>query len=658
MRMASLFIGLVAVLSGPLVQADPPIPAPQEVDYAGVIELEVDATDLEHRIFHVHERLPAQGGAALTLLYPKWLPGNHSTTGPIDQLAGLIITDAANGKRIEWRRDTENMHAFHVDIPQDARLLDVRFDFLTPAGSAAGRRVMTTEMLGLQWEKALLYPAGHYARHIRIKPTLQLPTGWQYATALEGGQREGDTVRFAAVDLETLVDSPLFAGRHYRRYELDTDPSGPVRLNVFADRASELEATPEQLHAHRRLVQEMRALFGARHYRHYDFLLAISADFGGIGLEHHQSSENGVDLGYFSDWGGTASGRDLLAHEYEHSWNGKFRRPADLWTPSYEVPMHNSLLWVYEGMTEFWGIVVGTRAGLWSQEFARDALASYAANLDANRAGREWRNLQDTVNQPIIGYRSGQSFPSWQRGVDYYSEGALIWLEADGAIRAASQGRRSIDDFARGFFGIQDGFLGPVTYTFDDVVRGLNDVAPMDWRDFLRTRVDGHGPGAPLGGLERSGWRLVYRNEPNAYTKEVDGTATQTNLLYSLGLAVGNGDQKIAGVAWGSPAFKAGLAPGMTLLAVNGYATSAQRLKEAVTDAQTSGTPIELLVRDYDRFRTVRIDYRGGLRYPHLERLEGRIDSLSMLLAPRVSKPLQTSDKIKPARAPATSSSR
>ena len=611
------------------------IPAPRDVPYPAPVRLEVVATDLDHRIFQVNETIPVAGAGPLVLLYPKWLPGNHSTTGPVDLLAGLTITAGKGGPRVEWRRDPVEMHAFHVDVPVGTSALELSFQYITPNVEQQGRRVMTPDSLGLQWEKTLLYPAGHYARQITFEPSVKLPAGWQCASALDGAQRTGDTVRFAPVSLEMLVDSPLYAGRYYKRFDLDTNPKAPVQLHVFADRPAELEAKPEQIDAHKKMVREALALFDSHHYRHYDFLLAISENRTRIGLEHHQSSENTVGLGYFADWDGTAAGRDLLAHEMVHSWNGKFRRPADLWTPSYEVPMQSSLLWVYEGMTEFWGLVLATRSGLWTPEFARDALAHYAAVFDSARPGRSWRNLQDTTNQPIIAYQTPQSYPSWQRSVDYYNEGALLWLDADMKLRELTRGRKSLDDFARRFFGDADGQLGPVTYTYDDIVRTLGDVAASDWDAFVRQRTEGHGPGAPLGGLEKSGWRLTFKDKPSAFTANLEKAGKQTGFSYSLGLSVSNKDGKITDVRWNSPAFKAGVAPGMTLLAVNGRAWTADVLKEAIVAAKSAQGTVDLLLRQDDSFRTVQIDYHDGLRYPHLERIEAREDRLSALLRPR-----------------------
>ena len=620
------------LLLAAVARADAATESPRDVAYPGTIELLVDVSDIDRRVFEVTERLPVTAGA-LRLLYPRWLPGNHAPSGPIQSLAGLTIS--AGATRLEWQRDALDMHAFDVVVPSGVTELELRMQFVTPVAADQGRRVVTPDLLSLQWEKALLYPAGHFVRRISVRPTIRLPAGWEYASALEGAKRTGATIEFAVTTLERLVDSPLYAGRYARRIELDTDAKAPVSLQVFADRPELLAAKPEQVDAHRKLVAEAVSLFGSRHYRHYDFLLVLSEHFAGVGLEHQQSSENGVGPGYFTEWDTTAAGRDLLAHEYVHSWNGKFRRPADLWTPSYNVPMRNSLLWMYEGMTEYWGNVLSARSGLWSTEFARDALAQQAATMDRVRDGRAWRNLQDTTNQPIMAYRASVPFQSWQRGTDYYTESVFLWLDVDTRIRALTRERRSLDDFARAFFGVQDGQLDPVTYVFDDLIAALNALAPYDWRGFLRARLDGQGPGAPLEGIARAGWKLVYDDKPSAYTKSADLERKRASFTFSLGISVANEGSRITEVVWGSPAFKAGMATGTTLVAVAGRAYSAERLREAVERARQQPEPIELLIRRDDLYQTVRIDYRDGLRYPRLERIESAPDRLGAILKPR-----------------------
>jgi predicted metalloprotease with PDZ domain len=429
------------------------------------------------------------------------------------------------------------------------------------------------------------------------------------------------------------VDSPVFAGRHVKRVALDESGPVPVQLNIFADRPDLLEAKSAHLDAHRALVTQAYKLFGSHHYDHYDFLLALTDRMGGIGLEHHRSSENGTVPTYFTEWDKSVGARDLLPHEFAHSWNGKFRRPADLWTSNYSVPMRDSLLWVYEGQTQYWGQVLASRAGLWTRQQALDALANVAA-LYALRRGREWKSLQDTTNDPIIAGRRAIPWRSWQRSEDYYSEGALVWLDADTLIRERSGGRKSLDDFARAFFGIHDGSWVSETYTFDDVVDALNGVQPYNWADFLRTRLDSHDREAPLGGIERGGYGLVYSDTPSDYFKQVEARRKVTDLTFSLGLVVGR-ESKLTDVLWEGPAYAAGLTAGTQIVAVNGLAYDSDRLKDLLKAAKTDKAAIELLVKNGDRYSTVRIDYHEGLRYPHLERDAGVTPLLDQILEPR-----------------------
>ncbi|WP_028007290.1 M61 family metallopeptidase [Solimonas flava] len=611
----------------------PAIAAPQDRPYPGTIRLQVDATDLERHVFRVRETVPVAAPGRLTLLYPKWLPGNHSPSGRIDSLAGLTVSAA--GRRLEWTRDTADVYAFHVEVPDGVAALDLEFQFVSPTEDKQGRVVMTPAMLNLQWNAVALYPAGWYTSRIPVEASVRLPEGWGYGTALEAAASADGTTTFKPVPFDTLVDSPMFAGRWFRQIQLDPPGAAhPVRLNLVADRPELLDATPAQIETHERLVQQADRLFGARHYDHYDFLVALSEELSGIGLEHHRSSENRVAPKYFSDWDKAYVGRDLLAHEYTHSWNGKFRRPADLWTPSFNVPMQDSLLWVYEGQTQYWGYVLAARSGLLSREQTLDAIAMTAAYYD-RLAGRQWRALQDTTNDPIIAGRRPIPWRSWQRSEDYYSEGQLVWLEVDTLIREKSGGRRSLDDFARAFFGIDDGRWVPATYRFDDVVAALDAVQPYDWATLLRQRLDEHAAGAPLDGLRRGGYELVYTDTPSDYFKTAEKRRKVTDLSDSLGFTVGK-EARLGDVVWGGPAYAAGLAVGVQIVAVNGFAYEADELKDAVRRAAAPGAaPIELLVRDGDRYRTVKLDYHGGLRYPHLQRLKGTPARLDAILAPR-----------------------
>ena len=610
----------------------PPVGTPP---YPGTLSLQIDATDLDHKVFRVKQSLPVKAGP-LTLLYPQWLPGEHAPNGPIGQFAGLKVS--VSGQPLGWRRDPLDVYAFHLDVPQGASQLDLEFQFLSPLDPGSGRVVMTRDMLGLQWRSVLLYPAGFAATRIDIRPSLRLPEGWGHASALDVDKKTGALIDFRTVSVEKLVDSPVFAGRHMKR--VDLDPDGPasgrpaVFLNVMADRASELDMKPEHLAAHQALVTQADRLFGARHFTRYEFLLALSDEFGGIGLEHHESSENAVGPGYFAEWAKRASARELLPHEYAHSWNGKFRRPDGFITANFSTPMQGSLLWMYEGQTQYWGEVLAARSGMRSLVETREAFAVHAAQLDG-RAGRRWRNLQDTTQEPIVDATRNQGgWHDWQRGSDYYSEMLLVWIEADMLIRELSRGTRSLDDFARNFFGTEPGRVEPLAYSFEAVVDALNRVQAHDWATFLRQRLDAHGPGAPLAGLERSGWKLGWAEQPGEMFKGTETYRKHDDFSHSIGFSVGKGG-KLNSVQWGGPAFEAGLSSAVTLVAVNGLAYKAEVLKEALTAAKTNNAPIQLLVREGEVFRTVPVAYSLGPRYPTLERIEGTEDRLSVLLAPK-----------------------
>lgn len=618
---------LLALAIAPWASAQ--TPPPQDVPQPGLLRIDVDATDIARRVFRVKATVPAKPGP-LTLLYPQWIPGNHSPTGAIDKLAGLVVT--ANGKTIPWTRDQFDVYAFHVDVPEGASEVVAQFKFLSSQGGNQGRVVMTPDMLNLQWNSNSLYPAGVYARNIKAQASVKLPAGWSYATALETESKSGDTVTFKPIDYDDLVDSPLYAGKYYKRIDLDPGAKVPVHLNVFADDPKFLAAKPEQIKAHQALVQQMYKLYGARHYDHYEFLLALTGKLGGIGLEHHRSSENSGATGYFTEWDKTWLGRDLLAHEFNHSWDGKYRRGADLATPSFNVPMGDSLLWVYEGQTQFWGHVIAARSGLWTVDQARDMLANVAATYDRGRPGLAWRALQDTTNDPTIAQRRSLAYRNYQLSEDYYSGGQMVWLEVDGKLRELTGDKRSIDDFAKAFFGMKDGDWDVNPYTFDDVVATLDGIAKYDWASFLRERLDGHG--SLIGGIAASGWKLVYTDKPNKAFEAAEARSKGANLSYSLGLTV-DAKGQLGDVLWDSPAFKAGLAPSMSLIAVNGREFSPEVLKDAVTAAKDGSTPIELLVKNFDHIDTVKVDYDGGLLYPSLVRLDGKPDRLSELYKAR-----------------------
>jgi predicted metalloprotease with PDZ domain len=492
-------------------------------------------------------------------------------------------------------------------------------------------------MMDMEWSKVSLYPAGYYTRGITYAPSVTLPHDWQLGTALETASKSGDTVTFKPVTFNNLVDSPIYAGRYFKRVDLTQAGDAPVYLDVFADAPKYLEMSKEQVQVHRALVTQALKLFGSHHYDHYDFLFSLSDTLGGNGTEHHQSSEDGLGADYFTAWKDAAPDRDLLAHEYVHSWNGKFRRPDDLWTPNFNVPMGDSLLWVYEGQTQYWGYVLTARSGIWSAQQFRDALAMTAANYERNRVGFQWRTLEDTTNDPTAARRSGLPFRSWQMSEEYYSGGQMMWLEVDAKLRALTQDHKSLDDFARAFFGVDNGSYVTKTYTFDDVVAALNGVAPYDWATFLRAHVDTLNP--PLqDGLAATGWKLVYTDKESDYEAQYNSRSQPSRHLYNFAWSIGltiNDKGEVNDVRWNGPAFKAGISTGATVVAVNGQDYSKDLLKDAITAAKGSKTPIQLLLKYQGGYRTVALDYHDGLQYPHLVRIEGKPDYLSEIIAPR-----------------------
>ena len=639
-RFATALLTLLLVLCSAISAQNPPAPqpvalppaTPTPVDkpYPGTIDLQIDLTDRVRGVVGVHETIPVSAGP-LTLLYPQWIPGDHSPTGPISKLAGLTV--AANGQRIDWVRDRVDVFAFHMNVPRGVSSLTVDFQHLSPVRGREGRVSHSPEMANLSWDMVVLYPAGHFVRRIQVAPSVKLPEGWQFASALTVASQSGSLVKFQDTNLETLVDSPLYAGANFKRIDLSPSPANPVYLDLFGDTPENIAITPEQIELHRNLVKEAEKLYASHHYGHYDFLYLISDKLGGIGLEHHQSSEDGSRASYFTDWAGSVLDRDLLAHEYTHSWNGKFRRPADLWTPNYNVPMQDDLLWVYEGMTEYWGFVLTARSGLSPAAHIRDRIALIAADFDAS-PGRTWRPMIDTTNQPTVSQRTPVSWLTWQRGEDYYDEGLLIWLDADTKIREMSNRTKSLDDFAKVFLGVDDGSFVPHTYTFDDVVAALNKVQPYDWATFLHARVD-QLAATPKDGLTRGGYRLSYSDTPPDWFKHVEETnvPSLTSFEFSVGFSVG-GEDTITNVTWNSPAFQAGIVPGMRLVAVNDEAYNTAKFREVLVQAEKTTTPLKLLLRRDDHYLTVNLDYHGGLRYPKLERIEGSVDLLDAILAP------------------------
>ncbi len=607
------------------------IPPPQDVAYPGTLGLDIDATDLTRAVFRVTETIPVKPGTSdLVLLLPKWLPGNHSPTGTANLIADIRFS--AGGKPLTWKRDPVDVFAFHVAVPDGTREVIAKFVHTSPLATAEGRIVMTQEMLNLQWEQMSLYPAGHYVRQIRIKPTVAFPKGWTVYSALDGMAASGGRTSWPAVAYDTLVDSPVFAGKYVQR----TDLGHGVSMDAVADKPALLAIKPEHMQAYRNLVDEALATFGARHFDHYDFLLALTDRMGGVGLEHHRSSENQMEPKAWTDWDKMDWDHNVIAHEFTHSWDGKFRRAADLWTPDYRTPMQNSLLWVYEGQTQFWGYVLAARSGVQAKDTVLGQFATAAANYSEGQPGRAWRSVEDTTNDPIINRRRPLPYSSLSRSEDYYVEGALTWLEADQIIRQGTRGTKGLDDFARAFFGVRDGDWGELTYDFDEVVRTLNGVYPYDWAKFLTTRLRTPGQPAPLAGITQAGYKLVWKDTPNPYEAGRMAEAKTNVLIYSLGFTLDK-DGKVTASRWDGPAFDAGLVEGVKVVAVNGTTYDADALKDAIKAAKDGKEPIQFLVQRGDRFMTVPVDWHGGLRYPWLERIApGKSAAgLDLLLAPR-----------------------
>lgn len=598
--------------------------------------LRVDASNTGQWIFNVRASIPATPGR-LRLLYPRWLPGYHGPEGDVQQIAGLCFYAA--GKRLAWQRAADDLHAFEVEVPAGATTVSVNFQWLG-VGKAASPPLQSRDALAVPWTALVLYPAGRPLTALPVNASVKLPAGWGWGSALralDGQPAQGDGwVEFNTETLETLLDSPVYAGAHYRRIELD--PPGtphPVTMHLFGSDADKIKPSDEQVAAHRRLFQQAEALFGSRPWRHYDLLLANGSDFPFIALEHHESSENAYDGRYFDDWTVAARRRDVLAHEVTHAWNGKFRRPGGLLRADLNTATRNDLLWVYEGLTEYYGPVLAVRSGLITpaqlqRQWSRGS--AYFAALPGSR----WRPLQDTTADPAFGKPGLERWPDWTRGYDYYVESALrIWLDADTLIRERSGGQRSLDDFARRFFATPSGLPQPKPYELDDVLAALNAVLPFDWRGFLQTRLAQPQPGTTMEGLERAGWRVAFAEERSTMDlAALNPKKPQYSMDYSAGLAV-LPDGEIATVSWDSPAFHAGIAPGDKLLAVQRRGFTPERAEAALKANKDGRQPLELLLQRGDDYLLVTLDVRTGPRHPGPQRVEGRPDLLAEIFKPR-----------------------
>ena len=628
--MAGIALAVVMSIASARVQAQT----------AGPIRLLVDASQAPQKILHVKMEIPVAAGP-LTLYYPEWIPGEHMPDGPIIEVAGMKF--GGGGKTIPWRRDLVEMFSFHLDIPPGVTTLNADFDFLlsAPAGGFSAGASATNSLDVLSWNQVLLYPKGFNIHDITFVPSLKLPAGWKYGTALPGAKQNGDTIDFAPVPLNTLVDSPVLAGRYFREIQLTPGQNPPHYVDIAADSEAALAMTPEtQMHLHQ-LVVEAGALYGSRHYRDYHFLLTLSDDVAHFGLEHHESSDDRTAERSLIDDSELIEFAGLLPHEYTHSWNGKYRRPEGLATPDYQVPMKDDLLWVYEGLTEYLGsFVLTARSGLLTQDQTMEELGRLVAQYE-NRPGRDWRPLQDTADAAPFLYNATEDWSNWRRGTDFYEEGELLWLDVDATLRSLTKDKKSMNDFCLVFHGGPGGTPAMKPYTFEDVVATLNGLAPYDWAGFLRSRLDGTSTKTPIEAVENSGWKLVYDEEPNAMEALENPLAKRLDLTLTIGIVVSD-DGMVEDVIHGGPAYNAGIGPGMKIVAVAGKQYSPEEMKRAIAGSKSATAPIQLIVANGAQFQTRSVDYHGGLRSPHLERDKSKPDYLSEILKPMVQAAVAT----------------
>jgi predicted metalloprotease with PDZ domain len=606
------------------------------VDVSRPIEVRVDAREAPRRLLRATLTIPVRPGP-LTLSYPKWIQGEHAPNGPIADLAGLTIR--AGTRTIPWQRDDVDLHAFHLIVPDGTDAVDVALEYLSPAAKETESFTSasaTPRLAMVHWYTVVVYPGGKSVRDISIRARLTVPDEWKVGTALPVESTSGTTTTFQSVSLETLADSPALCGKHFREIPLGTRSGAPHSLVIACDSAEGLKAEPELVENYRRLVSEAHALFGAHHYRSYRFLMTLSDQLRHNAVEHHECSDNRLPERFFLDdtyrkqW--TAW---VLAHEYVHSWNGKYRRPEGLATPDFQRPMRTRLLWVYEGLTEYLGFVLAARSGLYTPELSQENFA-LIADWAKHQGGRTWRPLADTtVSAPFL-YGARGDWQSRRRGVDFYDEGALLWLDADTLVREKTDGKKSLDDFCKAFYGGGDTTPEVKPYVFEDIVAALNDVVAHDWKGFLERRLNTAGAEPPLNGLARGGWKLVYRDTPGDLLKARDDDDKSVDLRGTLGLIVKD-DGGVVDVIPGSPADRAGVGPSMKVLAVNDRRMSGERLRHAVA-ATKGGGKIALLLENGDYFQTAVLDYSGGARYPHLERVSSAPDRLGDIFRPRAGK--------------------
>ncbi|MEQ1833637.1 MAG: M61 family peptidase [Candidatus Eisenbacteria bacterium] len=617
MRRTTLAAVLLSLLALPALAAD--------------FTVNVDARETPRGLLHVTQQFSAKAGA-FALSYPKWIPGEHAPTGPNTDVAGLVIK--SGNAVLEWTRDPADMNTVRVKVPAGATRLDVAFDFLLDNGTDGftSAACSTPNLLLLSWNQVAMYPAGRKSDAITCDASLRLPDRWQHASALDEKPSNGATILFRTCTFTTLVDSPVLCGLHFRTVELTPGDSIQVRMQMACDSEEGLKIPDSEITAMKNLVKQARALFGTEHYKHYDFLITLSDHTAHFGLEHHQSSDDRGDERWWLDDALRLNNSNLLSHEYVHSWNGKFRRPAGLATGDYFTPMEGEMLWVYEGLTQYLGFVLAARAGIRTADETRDALAAVAADLEAQR-GRTWRPLVDTGTEAQLLYEGRDAWSRWRRGVDFYDEGLLLWLDADVLIRKLSKGTRSLDDFCKKFHGGPNAGAEVKPYTLDEVVSTLNSVWPYEWAAFIHDRVYAVAPHAPTNGITAGGWRVGWADSLGPIQKSRETADKKLDESYSLGVLLKAETGDIIDITPGSPADAAGLAPDMKLIAVNGRRYSSDVLRDAIAATRQSGR-IDLLCENKEFFRTFALEYREGRRHPVLVRDNGVRDFVGEVLAP------------------------
>jgi len=639
------YLGATVVLLCALASS---LPAQTHPTTTPPITIAVDASNAPGKIFHAIEVLPVQPGENI-FYYPKWIPGEHGPTGPVVDFAGMKFLAA--GKEIPWLRDSVEMYAFHVDVPAGVNSLEVRMDYLSPAleyGFSSGASA-TDQMCVVSWNQLLLYPKGFTSDQLTYQASIKLPSGWKFGTSLAVENEAAGQISFAPTSLTLLVDSPVIAGAHLRVVPLATEVKPVHEMDIAADSEAALQMPDDEKAHYDSLIREAGALFGSRHYRDYHFLLSLSDHVAHFGLEHHESDDSRIGERSLVDDHLRVVSASLLPHEYVHSWNGKYRRPVGLATPDYETPMKGNLLWVYEGLTQYLGLVLTARSQLWTPDQFRDYYAVIGAEY-SHRPGRTWRDLEDTAVAAQVLYGASPAWSSWRRGVDFYDESALIWLEADTIIRQKSGGKKSLDDFCKIFHGGGNTPPEVKTYTMEDVVATLNQVQPYDWQAFLDTRIYKIAPDAPLGGITNSGWLVEYTEKESDVQHMFEELFKSLNAADSVGLVLEENGTVVDAIM-GMAAANAGIGPGMKIVGVNSRKFSPQVFRDAL-HATKDSVPLELLMENVEFYKTVKLDYHDGERYPHLVRNSGKPDMLADILKPQTAQPaaIKTDKKAKPAK--------